>query len=273
MSDINTFTDEALLMKQNRADLVKALNEIGFSKVNENTPLADIARYIRWSKGLLDIRLATFSKATFAHRYWTYDEWIGQSAQTRSSHVPMGIVIRAHGQQFIIARSNAADESGSTGIQWAPNYNNDVRGLTNFKGIPTVLEDIDGESNTDLILAAIEVNGIDYPAARLARAYRCCTRAEAGVDDPTWWSLPAIGQLWMFTRYYNEISDALSLYGMTPPHAGSSLWSSTEGDNINAWLVSMYYLAVRPGAKHEANGVRPVAKVQPDAVESAPLPL
>ena len=273
MSDINTFTDEALLMKQNRADLVKALNEIGFSKVNGNTPLADIARYIRWSKGLLDIRLATFSKATLTPRYWTYDEWIGQSAQTRASHVQMGIVIRAHGQQFIIARSNAADESGSTSIQWAPNYNNDVRGLTNFKGIPTVLEDIDGESNTDLILAAIEVNGIDYPAARLARAYRCCTRAEAGVDDPTRWSLPAIGQLWMFTRYYNEIINALSLYGMTPPVSSSTLWSSTESDNIAAWSVNLIYLSINTNAKNGSCAVRPVAKVQPDAVESAPLPL
>ena len=155
MADINTIIEEAQLMKQNRVDLVKALNEIGFTQVNDQTPLSDIAKYMKWAAGLLDIRLATFSKSTKQHRYWTYDEWVGQSAQTRSFYIQMGVVIRAERQEFIIAKDNLTSDSGSTAMQWATNNNNDVRGLTNFYGVPTMLTDIDGEANTDLILAAI----------------------------------------------------------------------------------------------------------------------
>ena len=68
MADINTIVEEAQLMKQNRADLIKTLNDIGFSQVNESTPLSDIARYMQWAGGLLDIRLATFSKSTKQHQ-------------------------------------------------------------------------------------------------------------------------------------------------------------------------------------------------------------
>ena len=265
MADINTIIEEAQLMKQNRVDLVKALNEIGFTQVNDQTPLSDIAKYMKWAAGLLDIRLATFSKSTKQHRYWTYDEWVGQSAQTRSFYIQMGVVIRAERQEFIIAKDNLTSDSGSTAMQWATNNNNDVRGLTNFYGVPTMLTDIDGEANTDLILAAIEANGIDYPAARRAREYRCCSLADGGVDDPTIWSLAAIGQLWLFYKYIFEINAALTLFGMVTIDTGSWYWSSTECNSSNAWYVYMSYGYINNNNKTNTGRARAVAPARPSS--------
>lgn len=265
MADINTTIEEAQLMKQNRADLVKALNEVGFSQVNQDTPLSDIAKYMQWAGGLLDIRLATFSKSTKQHRYWTYDEWMAQSAQTRSFYIQMGVVIRAERQQFIIAKDNLTSDTGSNTLQWAVNANNDVRGLTNFYGISTLLEDIDGKANTDLIIAAIEANGIDYPAARRAREYRCCSLADGGVDDPTIWNLPAIGQLWLFYKYILEINAALALYGMPAIDTGAWYFSSTESNSSNEWGVSMYNGHANYAHKTSGCRARAVSQVQPSS--------
>lgn len=187
MADINTIIEEAQLMKQNRADLVKALNDVGFSQVNDSTPLSSIAKYMQWAGGLLDLRLACFHKTTKEHRYFTREEWEGLSAYNKSSYIKMGICIRAERQQFIIAKDNATTESGSLTMQWAPNTNNNVRGLTDFNNIPTLLADIDGEANTDLILAAVETNGIDYPAAQHARAYKASTVADGA------WMIQTLG--------------------------------------------------------------------------------
>lgn len=261
MADINTTIEEAQLMKQNRADLVKALNEVGFHLVNEQTPLSDIAKYMQWAGGLLDIRLATFSKSTKQHRYWTYDEWQAQSAQTRSSYIQMGVVIRAERQEFIIAKENLTADNFTSYMTWADSTG-DVRGLTNFCGVSTLLEDINGETNTDLIIAAIESNGIDYPPARRARAYRCCSLADGGVEDHTIWSLPAIGQLWLFYKYFLEINAALSLFGMRKIDE-SGYWSSTEGDYTYALAVSMNYGSISVESKSYGNYARAVAPVQP----------
>lgn len=252
-------------MKQNRVDLVKALNEIGFTQVNDQTPLSDIAKYMQWAAGLLDIRLATFSKSTKQHRYWTHDEWVGQSAQTRSSYIQMGVVIRAERQEFIISKDNLTSDSGATAMRWATNNNNDVRGLTNFYGVPTLLKDIDGEANTDLILAAIEANGIDYPAARRAREYRCCSLSDGGVDDPTTWSLPAIGQLWLFYKYIFEINAALTLFGMVTIDTNSWFFSSTECNSSGAWHVHMSSGSIICTSKTNPSRARAVAPARPSS--------
>lgn len=257
--------ENALLLKQNRADLVAALNDVGFHQVNEDTPLSDIARYMKWAGGLLDIRLATFSKATRQHRYWTYDEWMSQSAQFRSSFIQMGVVIRAECQEFILARADFASADGTAMFPWSANSNNDVRGLTNFLGLPTLLADMDGEANTDLILAAIDYNGVDYPAARLAREYRCCSIADGGVEDPTTWSLPALGQLFICYKYLLEINAALNLFGLTPLVPSGYYWSSTEASNIYTFFVYFYYGIVESANKLNQYRLRPVARVSPSA--------
>ena len=49
----------AMLMRLNKQDQVAALQSIGFTTVNENTPASDIAKYMQWSGTLLDLSLAT----------------------------------------------------------------------------------------------------------------------------------------------------------------------------------------------------------------------
>ncbi len=39
----------AMLMRLNKQDQVAALQSIGFTTVNENTPASDIAKYMQWS--------------------------------------------------------------------------------------------------------------------------------------------------------------------------------------------------------------------------------
>ena len=57
MTDKNN--ESALLLRMNKEEQVSVLQEIGFTSVNENTPASDIAKYIRWAGGLLDLSFAT----------------------------------------------------------------------------------------------------------------------------------------------------------------------------------------------------------------------
>lgn len=51
--------EEAQLLRSNRKAIVEQLNSMGFSSVDDSTPLSDIAKYMQWAGGLLDVRLAT----------------------------------------------------------------------------------------------------------------------------------------------------------------------------------------------------------------------
>ena len=57
MTDKNN--ESALLLRMNKEEQVSVLQEIGFTSVNENTPASDIAKYIRWAGGLLDMSFST----------------------------------------------------------------------------------------------------------------------------------------------------------------------------------------------------------------------
>lgn len=260
MSDIYTIIEEAQLMMQNRADLVKTINGLGFHQVNAETPLSDIARYMQWAGGLLDLRLACFSKKDRKQHFFSREEWEALSAFNKSSYIKMGICIRAECQQFIIAKDNQISPTGTNTMIWADNVNNDVRGLTNFNGISALLADIDGEANTDLILAAVKDNGINYPAAQQARAYKASTLADEGVEDKTVWSLPAIGQAWLFYKYMHQINAEFDYHGMQPLN-NNSYWSSTEANSFHAWYVNLYNGAIRNIGKNSTATVRPIAPV------------
>ena len=49
---------EAVLLRLNKERQVEALNRIGFTDVTMDTPLSEIAEYIKWAGGLRDLRLA-----------------------------------------------------------------------------------------------------------------------------------------------------------------------------------------------------------------------
>ena len=253
---------EAQLLKDNREALVTTLNEIGFREVNEKTPLSEIAEYMKWAGGLRDLRLATINKSTGEYSAFTQKEWDALSATAKASRVKLGIEIRAERQQFIISKDNIYRSNGATSMPWCGS-SVDVKGLTNYgDGSLGHLKDIDGEANTDLILAHGEANNITFEAAERARAYKESTTADGGYEDPTKWSLPAVGQLWLLYKYFKEINAALTyFFGTTQLITNDWYWSSTEYNSSGAWVVGMNYGNVTYNAKNGTYRVRAVAPV------------
>ena len=258
---------EAQLLRENRSALVAQLNDLGFSKVNDNTPLSELADYMRWAGGLRDLRLAVINKSTGAYSDYSEDEWNGFSASAKASCVKLGVRIRAERLDFIISKENITRSNGSYDIPWCGSYV-DVKGLTNYgDGSTGHLKDIDGEANTNLILAHGEANNVRFEAAEQARAYKASTVADGGFDDPTVWSLPAIGQLWLLYKYRAKINAAITaFFGSAYIITDNWYWSSTEYNSSGAWFVSIGNGGVLNYNKTASNRVRAVAPVPSSAI-------
>ena len=236
---MNNIQDSQLL-RDNRSALVAQLNDLGFRDVNDTTPLSTLAGYIRWAGGLRDLRLATINKLTGAYADYSEDEWIVLSASAKASCIKLGLRIRAESQDFIISKDYVLGYSGETTMPWSSSLV-DVKGLTNYgSGSTGHLLDIDGKANTDLILAHAKSNNITMEAAERARAYKASTIADGGYDDPTVWSLPAIGQLWLLYKYRDQINAALTIF-FGPAYILSDIWhwSSTEYDGSHTWYINL----------------------------------
>ena len=259
--------EEAQLLKANREALVSTLHDLGFNNISDNTPLSEIAEHMKWAGGLRDLRLATINKSTGKYSDYSAEEWDVLNASAKASCVKLGIRIRAEGQDFIISKDNIYRENGATSIPWAPNNSIDVKGLTNYgDGSTGHLSDKDGKGNTDLILAHGEANNIKFEAAERARVYKASTIADGGYEDPTEWSLPAIGQLWLLYKYKKQINEALTVFfGSSQILINDWYWSSTEYSSSSAWLVFMCNGYVGSNYKTNTNRVRAVAPV-PEAV-------
>lgn len=255
--------EEAQLMRMNRVAVVTALNDLGFAEINEKTPLSKIAEYIKWAGGLRDLQLAVVNKYTGKRAYYTEEQWDALSASGKAACVKLGIRIRAERQDFIIAKENCVRKSnGSQDIPWCGSYI-DVKGLTNYgEGSTGHLLDIDGEANTDLILAHGEANDVTFKAAEAARNYKASTLSDGGYEDPTKWSLPAVGQLWLLYKYRKQINAALTtFFGSAYIISDTWHWSSTEYNSSSAWYVYMSYGYVYSNLKHTASRVRAVSPV------------
>lgn len=259
---------EAQLLRDNRSALVAQLNDLGFSDVNDNTPLSTIADYMKWAGGLRDLRLAVINKSTGAYADYSEDEWNALSASAKASCVKLGIRIRAERQDFIISKENVLRSNGSADMPWAPNNSIDVKNLTNYgEGSTGHLKDIDGKANTDLILAHGAANNIKFEAAEQARAYKASTVADGGFEDPTEWSLPAIGQLWLLYKYRAKINAALTaFFGSAYIISDAWYWSSTEYNSSYAWGVYMPGGFVASNNKTNTYRVRAVAPVPSSAI-------
>ena len=105
----------AMLMRLNKQDQVAALQSIGFTTVNENTPASDIAKYMQWAGTLLDLSLATLRIEDGEQVFFTASEWNSMSANNRSKYIRIGIRLRAECHQFIIAKSDCVDAGGKIG--------------------------------------------------------------------------------------------------------------------------------------------------------------
>ena len=253
--------EESQLLKQSKDQLVEVLQNHGFA-VTADTPLADVAKYMKWDGGLLDLRVATLRKTNGEYNAYSQEEWEAMSASEKASLVKLGIQIRAERQQFIISKDNVLSDSDTTSLPWGPT-SSDVRNLYNYgEGTTGQINDIDGEANTDLIIAYGIANSQSFHAAERARAYKASTFADGGYEDPTKWSLPAIGQLWLLYKYRPQINTILTyFFGSNQLIVSDWYWSSTEYSSANAWVVHMNYGFVSNGNKNSTYRVRAVAPV------------
>ena len=259
MTDKNN--ESALLLRMNKEEQVSVLQEIGFTNVNENTPASDIAKYIRWAGGLLDLSFATIRIEDGVNVFFTAEEWNSLSANNRSKYLRVGVRIRADRRQFVIAKSDCTDDIGGRTFKWGA-YGTDIRGVKNYgNGNQGLYETADGKQNTDAI---IEDNSgvVGAPAAEAAKNYKACTLELDGLEDKTEWYLPSEGELITIAKYKTEINELLSsVSGNQNIITADWYWSSTEYDASSAWCVTMSYGDVGTHYKTSAGRVRPVSAI------------
>ena len=257
----------AMLLRLNKQDQISALQSIGFTTVNENTPASDIAKYMKWAGTLLDLSLATLRIGDGKQVFFTASEWNSMSANNRSKYIRIGIRVRAECRQFIIAKSDCIDAGGTKTFKWG-GYATDLRGLKNYgSGNQGLYDTFDGKSNTDIIIETLagvkDTQGtVGAPAAETARTYKACTLESDGIEDTTVWNLPALGELMLIAKYKLEINELVTSMFGNQNIITTEYWSSTEYDaSSNAWCVYMSSGLVSTSFKTSAGRVRPVSAI------------
>lgn len=249
--------DSAILLRQNKQDMVEALNALGFSEVTMDTPASELADYIRWVGGLRDLNVACIEKATGDRKYFDKDTWQTMSPNVQSRYAAIGVRIRADRQSFVIARSNCSSGS-TTSFAWGAQGTN-IDGLKDFgENTEGLYDDIDGKSNTEIMLNFAASRGLTLPAAEACRNYKAVSKANGdGYDDDTEWYLPAIGQLMLFYKYRNELNAFITaIFGSSYNISNTWYWSSTEYSATGAWGVNVNAGSVINGNKSYAYTVR-----------------
>lgn len=257
----------AMLLRINKQDQISALQSIGFTTVDENTPASDIAKYMKWAGGLLDLSLATLRIEDGEQIFFTAAEWNTMSANNRSRYIRIGIRMRAECHQFIIAKSDCVAADGTKTFKWG-GYGTDIKGLKNYgTGNQGLYDTFEGKSNTDTIIEALagvkDTQGtVGAPAAEAARAYKACTLESDGIEDTTVWNLPSLGELMLMAKYKLEINELVtSMFGSQNIFTTDWYWSSTEWDASSSWNVNFSTGSVGTNYRQDANRVRPLAAI------------
>ena len=256
-----------MLLRINKQDQISALQSIGFTTVDENTPASDIAKYMKWAGGLLDLSLATLRIEDGEQIFFTAAEWNTMSANNRSRYIRIGIRMRAECHQFIIAKSDCVAADGTKTFKWG-GYGTDIKGLKNYgTGNQGLYDTFEGKSNTDTIIEALagvkDTQGtVGAPAAEAARAYKACTLESDGIEDTTVWNLPSLGELMLMAKYKLEINELVtSMFCSQNIFTTDWSWSSTEWDASSSWGVGFNTGYVTTYHRQYAHRVRPLAAI------------
>lgn len=223
--------DNAKLFELNYQAQLDALREIGLLGANETIGLGEIADRMKWAGGFLDACRATVNKSTGKLTIFTDDEWDGMSSNQQGNYVTIGVRVRAERQCFLISKDDMKTASGGYTMKWS-NENVNVPGLTDYGADNSgMYDDFDAAGMTDAIVEFAEARGVEYLPGQLSRAYKACTVAADGVDDPVEWSCATLAHLRLMCKYRAEINDAITR------HIGSSFqlksewyWSANEYD-------------------------------------------
>ena len=189
---MSTTENNAKLLELNYNAQLDALREIGLLGENETIPLGAIADYMKWAGGLLDVQLAKVNKTSGQLTLFKTEEWDALSSNQQGNYQTLGVCVRAERQRFLISKSDMQTSGGAYTMLWSSERQN-VPGLTDYgPGSTGIYEDFDASGMTTAICEFAEARGVAYLPAQLSRAYKACTVAADGVDDPVEWSMATL---------------------------------------------------------------------------------
>ena len=263
------YSKDAILLRLNKEEQVAALHEQGFTEVTVNTPLSEIAEYIKWVGGLRDLRIATVKPADGKVYCFTGEEWSALSANAKSNYEKIGVCIRARKRMFIIAAEDCVSENGGTTFKFGL-YGTDLKGVKNYAENSSGMYDIttglaDTQAAVEQGAGLTDANGtIGAPAAEAAWNYK------ASANDTCQWYLPSIAELRLICEYKNELHTFLNkFFAGNGKLVDNWYWSSTEYNSSDSWGVNMSYGYSNLNFRTNAGRVRPVALVSSLSVSSA----
>lgn len=232
--------NNAKLLEINYESQLEALREIGLLGEGERIGLGEIADYMKWAGGLLDVQLAKVDKTTGKLELMTTDAWDAMSSNLQGNYMTVGVRVRAERQDFLISKSDMKTAGGAYTMKWS-NEASDVVGLTNYgDGSTGMYEDFDAKGMTDAIVAYASARGVEYLGGQLSRSYKACTVADDGVDDPVEWSMATIAHLRIMSKYRKEINAVISTYiGSSYVLQSDVYWSATEHSNYYAYRMHL----------------------------------
>lgn len=237
---MSTTENNAKLLELNYNAQLDALREIGLLGANETLPLGQIADYMKWAGGLLDVQLAKVDKTTGQLTLFTTDEWDALSSNQQGNYLTLGVCVRAERQRFLISKDNMKTSGGAYTMLWS-SERIDVPGLTNYgAGSTGIYDDFDAEGMTDAIVDVAEARGVAYLPAQLSRAYKACTVESDGVDDPVVWSMATLAHLRIMSKYKDEINEVINTYiGSSFKLADERYWTANEYSADYAFYIHL----------------------------------
>lgn len=233
--------NNATLLQLNKEAQVEALKSIGFSDVDKDMPLSEIAEYMRWAGGLRDLSIAVVSKSDGKVYCYTPSEWDALSATVKSEYLRIGVRVRAEKQSFLVSKADVPSiDDGSLTYKWSEELV-DVSGLKNYglcsKG---VYDDFDAKGMTDAIISFADSRGKAYRVAQSARAYKALDPDTDGASDPIEWSVATAAHMRILYRYRTEINEFINTYlGTSYILQSAWYWCVNEYDNNYAWRAHL----------------------------------
>ena len=251
-------TNDAILLRINKQDQVRALQDLGFTDVTNNTPLSEIAEYIRWAGGLRDLRIACVKISDGSIHNFTGEDWSAMSANAKSQYSKIGVNIRARKREFIVAAADCVTSSGGSTFKFG-GYGIDFKNVKNYAAGNTGLFDVNtGYEDTKAIIEQT-AGKTDSQSTTGAPAAEAAWNYKANSYDPMQWYLPSVTELRLICEYKTEINAFLTKYFAGGTITGDWYWSSTEYDSSSSWGVLMINGHSHYLNRISTNRVRPVS--------------
>ena len=166
-----------------------------------------------------------------------------------NSKTAIGIVVK---DNELITSLNIPD------MKWSSGYI-DVTGITNFENSTDVQNDIDGQSNTNAIIAQYGDTIDTYTNAGVF----CYTYTPIGLENSkNKWYLPSAGEIYSYiASNYQKIKTGWNITGIEI--IDNYFWSSSESGLYGAWIVDIENMNLirNAGTKHYSHSVTCFMKI------------